>query len=61
MSTMEEIHILRDTLYEVGLLETLCFTLTDDKGHWFIVDNNIFYTWHSGSGVNNSWINPWRY
>ena len=61
MSTLEELQKLNDILYKAGLLETLCFALTDDKGHWYIEGEHVYYCWHSGSGKNNHWINPWKY
>lgn len=37
---MNNIH---DTLYTMGLMETLCFTATDNEDWWFLKDEILFH------------------
>lgn len=30
-------------LRTMGLVETMCFILTNDYGHWYVEDNQIYF------------------
>lgn len=50
MSTMEEILNQRDILYKIGLLETMCFQLTTNKGWWTVMNDVLLcLCWHDVS------------
>ena len=37
---MNNIH---DTLYTMGLMETLCFIATDNEDWWFVLEDAVFH------------------
>ncbi|KKM96019.1 hypothetical protein LCGC14_1182380 [marine sediment metagenome] len=51
LSETDEGNILRNNLHNIGLYETLCFTLTNDQEWWFMEDRALIYSaWNDVGG-----------
>ncbi len=60
MSTMDDIKEIRDILYKIGMLETMCFSLTGPDEHWSIRDYCIFYSVTRPSMKYKIMVDYWR-
>lgn len=59
MSTLDDMKEVRDILYKIGMLETMCFTLTDDNRQWIMMDYSIFFSVGASSKKRVILINYW--
>lgn len=60
MSTINEIYALYDTLYTLGLFETLCFIATDDNNWWYIKYDALMHSIIPPSTRSDALINCWQ-
>ncbi len=59
MSTLNGIYGLHDILFKMGLMETLCFTVTMGGDWWFIENDTLFYSHWNSTGKCNGIIEHW--
>jgi len=59
MSTLDDFYSLRNTLFKMGQLETLCFTLTMSGDWWFIQNDVLIYSHWTETGKCDVMIDFW--
>ena len=60
LSETDEMNILRSNLHNMGLYETLCFTLTNNKEWWFLEDSALIYSSWNDVGQCEIMLDYWE-